>query len=176
MPWLGLLATLVGLLLPTPYSPPKLSRRALGELGLAAPGLRGLGVAVPASAAEPLADAVALQSSENYRVIADSTRGVQPVVRPVTAKQLVARLAERQHQAVFLGEHHNSAADHLLQAAVIRELHERRGKAGPVAVGLEAVQRRFQPALDEYVAGAIDEAQLEEVCCLALQTVLIASP
>ena len=40
-------------------------------------------------------------------------------------------------------------ADHKLQAALIRAVRPGRGA---MAVGLEAVQRKFQPALDAYVA------------------------
>ena len=60
-------------------------------------------------------------------------------------------------RAVFLGEHHPDVQDHLLQAALLRCLLATRR---PLAVGVEAVQRQFQPVLDDYVARRIDEAQL----------------
>jgi len=60
-------------------------------------------------------------------------------------------------RAVFLGEHHNSAEDHALQAAIIRAAAGRR----QAAVGLEAVQRRFQPVLDAYVRGELSDEGLE---------------
>ena len=56
-----------------------------------------------------------------------------------------------------MGEHHPELRDHLLQAAVLRNLC---ASGKPLAVGLEAVQRQFQPVLDDYVAGRITEAQL----------------
>lgn len=63
-------------------------------------------------------------------------------------------------RALFLGEHHDSASDHVLQAAIITELKERRRTGAPLAVGLEAVQRQFQPALDAYTQGQISSDQL----------------
>ena len=50
----------------------------------------------------------------------------------------------------------------MLQAAIISELKERRRSGAPMAVGLEAVQRRFQPALDEYTQGRISSDELRE--------------
>jgi len=63
--------------------------------------------------------------------------------------------------ALFVGEHHDSASDHVLQAALITSLRQQRG-ALPLAVGLEAVQRRFQPKLDEYSRGELSLPQLRE--------------
>ena len=102
----------------------------------------------------------ALQKAELYAIIPDSTKRLSPSIKPIKPKEIVQKLAEK--RAVFLGEHHNSPADHLLQAAVIRQVHETAPKGRPMAVGLEAVQRRFQPVLDDYVAGRIGEAELEE--------------
>lgn len=59
---------------------------------------------------------------------------------------------------VFLGEHHNSLVDHTLQARIISTLHSTSSR--PVAVALEMVQQKFQPALDKYVAGQLSELDL----------------
>ena len=48
----------------------------------------------------------------------------------------------------------------MLQAAIITELKERRRRGAPMAVGLEAIQRQFQPVLDEYTQGRISTEQL----------------
>lgn len=61
--------------------------------------------------------------------------------------------------AVFLGEHHDSLVDHALQARIIEGIWERCGNKG-VVVALECVQRTFQPDLDRYIAGDIDELDL----------------
>jgi aminopeptidase N len=68
---------------------------------------------------------------------------------------LISRLENK--CVVFIGETHDSRAHHQRQLAVIRGLH-RAGRQ--LAIGLECFQRAFQPALDHYVAGAIDEQTL----------------
>ena len=80
-----------------------------------------------------------------------------PSVAAVAADSSVDALAQK--RAVFLGEHHDAAADHLLQAEVIARVRRRVG-AQPLAVGFEGVQKRFQPQLDAYAAGRLTEAQL----------------
>jgi uncharacterized iron-regulated protein len=60
--------------------------------------------------------------------------------------------------AVWLGEHHNSATDHLFQAEFIRSMHgerERNRIQDPMVIGLEQVQIQFQSVLDEYVGGKV---------------------
>ncbi len=48
----------------------------------------------------------------------------------------------------------------MLQAALLRHLVDTRSNERPIAVALEAVQRQFQPVLDDYIARRIDEQQL----------------
>lgn len=72
--------------------------------------------------------------------------------------------------ALWLGEHHNSATDHNLQADLIRSLYERRCKSSgssslssstsALAIGLEQVQIQFQPVLDDFVNGVISEEEM----------------
>jgi uncharacterized iron-regulated protein len=68
--------------------------------------------------------------------------------------------------AIWLGEHHNSAADHNFQATFIREVHGHRQKhfsrmsnsgsrKNVMAIGLEQVQQEFQPILDAYIEGKV---------------------
>lgn len=68
---------------------------------------------------------------------------------------LIERLADK--RVIFVGEQHDLYADHLNQAAIIEGLlaHGR-----SVAIGMEMFQQPYQPALDAYVAGEIDEAEL----------------
>ncbi|MCB1737155.1 MAG: ChaN family lipoprotein [Gammaproteobacteria bacterium] len=68
---------------------------------------------------------------------------------------LVDRLVDT--RVVYLGEQHDRYEQHLLQAAVIRGLRER---GVPLAIGMEQFQRRFQPALDDFIAGRIDTTGL----------------
>jgi uncharacterized iron-regulated protein len=72
--------------------------------------------------------------------------------------------------ALWLGEHHNSASDHALQAEIIRKLyHSRKGKAGStkdtptMGIGLEQVQVQFQPVLDDYIAGRILASDMQRL-------------
>lgn len=68
---------------------------------------------------------------------------------------LIDRIVER--RVVFIGETHDRYDHHLNQLAVIRALHAR---GATLALGLEQFQRPFQPALDDFVAGVIDESEL----------------
>ena len=67
-------------------------------------------------------------------------------------KQIMPKLAT--HKAVLVGEIHTRYGDHLNQLAVIKGLHKRWGK---MAIGLEMIQQPYQKALDDYVAGRINE-------------------
>ncbi|MEJ2691159.1 MAG: ChaN family lipoprotein [Deltaproteobacteria bacterium] len=63
-------------------------------------------------------------------------------------------------RVVYVGEVHNAYEDHLLEFRIIRALYERDNR---LAIGMEMFSRAAQPALDEYVAGKIDEkAMLEQ--------------
>jgi uncharacterized iron-regulated protein len=59
-------------------------------------------------------------------------------------------------RVVFVGETHDRYDHHLNQLEIIRRLHE----IGPgLAVGIEYIQQPFQPFLDDYIAGRIDERE-----------------
>jgi len=65
-----------------------------------------------------------------------------------------------QASVVLVGEHHTDRAHHQAQLAVIKALVQ----AGrPVAVGLEMFRQDSQPALDQWVAGQIDEQSFEKI-------------
>ena len=99
-----------------------------------------------------------------YQVMPDATESLNPsldIVDPVSFRKLIS---PKQGGALWLGEHHNSMNDHVIQARLIRDLHgERRKNGSKVAVGLEQVQVKFQPVLDEFVAGklSLDELKLQ---------------
>lgn len=65
--------------------------------------------------------------------------------------------------ALWVGEHHNSIQDHLLQARLIRDISERRTSRLPMAVGLEQVQVKFQPFLDAYIENSISLGDLRRL-------------
>ncbi|WP_295433719.1 ChaN family lipoprotein [uncultured Thiodictyon sp.] len=60
------------------------------------------------------------------------------------------------HRVVFVGENHDRYADHLNQLKVIEGLR-RRGK--DLAIGVEFFQQPYQAALDDYIAGVIEEPE-----------------
>ena len=76
----------------------------------------------------------------------------------ITFPQLVERLAGV--RVVHVGEFHDQAAHHAFQAKVLAALAEKTDT--PLALGLEMFFTPFQPALDAYVAGEIDEQTMLE--------------
>lgn len=106
--------------------------------------LSSLGVAATAPAADTRPDSDEL--------------GAVPTLRMDQAQPLdaiVPNLAE--HRVVFVGEVHTRYDHHLIQLHILRALAARRK---PVAIGVEWFQQPFQPVLDRYLAGEIDEQQL----------------
>ncbi len=57
---------------------------------------------------------------------------------------------------VYVGESHGTFAHHNVQLLIIKGLYE---KNKNIAIGMEMFQRPFQKALDDYVAGRIDERE-----------------
>ena len=64
-----------------------------------------------------------------------------------------------QAQVVYLGETHGSEADHQLQLAIATQLQQQNPK---IAIALEMFQQPFQPVIDQYLAGEIDEDTLRQ--------------
>ena len=60
-------------------------------------------------------------------------------------------------RGVFIGESHDRYDQHLSELEIIRRLYERNPNRW--AIGVEFIQRPFQPALDAYIAGEIDERE-----------------
>lgn len=60
-------------------------------------------------------------------------------------------------RAVLLGEAHDRYDHHLTELEIVCRLQRTRRR---LAIGLEAFQQPFQPVLDDYVAGRIDESSL----------------
>lgn len=63
---------------------------------------------------------------------------------------------------MWLGEHHNSEKDHMIQLDIIKKLHAARPNT-PMAIGLEQIQVQFQPVLDDYVSGNISLERMKEL-------------
>lgn len=75
-----------------------------------------------------------------------------------TFRSMTAELADR--DVVFLGETHLDDTTHRVEAAVLESLIEDTG--GKVVLSMEMFERDVQPALDDYLAGRIDEAMFLE--------------
>ena len=75
---------------------------------------------------------------------------------------LLERLSTIETGSVWLGEHHNSEKDHNVQVEILRRLHDKRRSSnnGKLAIGLEQVQLKFQPVLDDFASGRITLADL----------------
>jgi uncharacterized iron-regulated protein len=60
-------------------------------------------------------------------------------------------------QVVLIGENHDRYEHHLVQLEIIRRLHAVHPE---LVIGVEFFQRPFQPYLDAFIAGDLDEGQL----------------
>ncbi|MEZ5535011.1 MAG: ChaN family lipoprotein [Thiolinea sp.] len=75
--------------------------------------------------------------------------------RKLPFKALIGELEDK--KVIFVGEKHDRYDHHLNQLAILRALHQQNPE---LAIGLEWFQQPFQPVLDDYLAGTIDEAEL----------------
>jgi uncharacterized iron-regulated protein len=64
------------------------------------------------------------------------------------------------HDVVFVGEQHDDPATHRLERAILEGLARRRSG---ILVSLEMFERDTQPALDDYLAGRLSEAEFLKV-------------
>lgn len=77
----------------------------------------------------------------------------------LSSTQDAAFAALRAADIVYLGERHDSAADHAAQLAILEALY---AENPDLAIALEMFQRPFQPVIDRYLAGDLSEAELVE--------------
>ncbi|WP_456431371.1 ChaN family lipoprotein [Thermosulfuriphilus sp.] len=75
------------------------------------------------------------------------------ISRLTSLTDILPRLAR--DRVIYLGEQHDEYSHHLTQLEIIRALVERFGLK--VAIGMEMFQQPYQPVLDDYLAGRIDE-------------------
>ncbi len=69
-------------------------------------------------------------------------------------EQIITELA--QHQVIYLGERHDSVADHLLQLRILQELNK---KGLDLVIGMEMFPASMQKVLDEYL---LEETEMDE--------------
>jgi len=89
----------------------------------------------------------------------DALPAMTPIVVETAGSMTVAELMGelRSERLLYVGETHNAYADHLLQLEVLRGMAAQPER---LALGVEWFQARFQPVLDSYLAGDIDEAEM----------------
>lgn len=68
--------------------------------------------------------------------------------------KIMPKLLEK--RVIFVGETHDRFDHHLNQLDIIRRTHE---NSKEMAIGMEFFQLPFQPVLDDYIAGKIDEKE-----------------
>lgn len=93
----------------------------------------------------------------------DAPVRAQSLVNPVQPQRFyqadnVLRILS-QTQVVYLGEQHDSPADHRAQLDIVQALHRSKPQ---IAIALEMFQRPYQPFLDQYLAGQITETELRQ--------------
>jgi uncharacterized iron-regulated protein len=77
----------------------------------------------------------------------------EPSGREISVASLIGAI--RSDRAVWIGESHDRYDNHLAELEIVRRLNEQ--EPGRWSVGVEFIQRRFQPVLDDYLAGRITE-------------------
>jgi hypothetical protein len=115
-------------------------------------------------------------SFTSYQIFPDASSNLAPTLQRITPSDLNQVFAMTNSNkkgvgggALWLGEHHNSVEDHLLQANFVRKIHELRQKKlagtsnGNMSVGLEMVQVQFQPALDAYISKRISADEMKSL-------------
>lgn len=80
------------------------------------------------------------------------THALQPSL-VTTLSDIVPKL--KTSRVIYVGEQHDKFAHHLNQLMIIKQLHEAGQK---IAVGMEMFQVPYQPVLDDFLAGRIDES------------------
>ena len=96
---------------------------------------------------------------ETQDVTSESRAIASSAVRSPDSSKAEILSALASARVVYLAEIHTSEADHAAQLEIIQALQASNGE---IAIGLEMFQRPFQPVLDAYLAGDIDEAELIE--------------
>lgn len=114
------------------------------------------------SASEPL-------FSELLNLHSEQANSEQTYSSPLDADQQAILQALAEADVVYLGETHDSAADHDAQLQIIQALYVHHTQAEhqesqhrPMAIAFEMFQRPYQSVLDRYLSGEIDEVTLRE--------------
>jgi uncharacterized iron-regulated protein len=101
-----------------------------------------------------------------YRVIADAGPQLNPSLQSLDPKELIQKLSQK-GGALWLGEHHNSAKDHVMQQYVLTSLKEarqlqRKQNDAPIGLGLEMIEQKFEQVLEDYGNGKLSINELRK--------------
>lgn len=96
------------------------------------------------------------------KITAQSHNGIPVLSRPSTRVLTHDRLTTLDHifpyltasRIIYIGERHDRFAHHINQLQLIKKMHNAGYK---LAVGMEMFQKPFQPVINDYLAGRIDE-------------------
>lgn len=123
-------------------------------------------VAIEPPISFPSPEAEFIMDGTSCFFVATRPDGIGHNVVPVDPNQALAALSKTASlsagRALFIGEHHDRAEDHALQAKLIIKLRQYHDSSLPLAVGLEAFQAKFQPQLDAFASGELSLKQLRE--------------
>ena len=87
-------------------------------------------------------------SEANYRTF--DAKG-----NPVTLQKILETIG--QNDVVFLGEQHDDAVGHYLEAEIFKQAVEKYGATRKVSLSMEMFERDLQVVVNEYLAGLISE-------------------
>lgn len=95
-------------------------------------------------------------------LLCSSVATAEPMANPqpqqtYTNQEILQQLVKA--RIVYLGETHDSTADHQAQLKIIQEMQRQNPK---IAIAMEMFQRPFQSVIDNYLAGKLTEEQLVE--------------
>ena len=97
--------------------------------------------------------ALTVAKTQSHQRLYDINHGKEIIMPEVIA-------ALKQKRIIIVGEHHNNKKHHEAQLNVIRTLND---SGVSVAVGLEMFRSDSQQALDQWVAGDVDEEQFKKI-------------
>lgn len=91
--------------------------------------------------------------------VPESNSGAIPRIFDLQDQRQLDELAGQldDKRAIFIGEIHDRLAHHQNQLRIIKSLYARNPN---LAIGVEYFQQPFQPYLDDYIAGRIDEREM----------------
>jgi aminopeptidase N len=81
----------------------------------------------------------------------DTVKGIQPH-NTMDLGKIIQKIIDK--PIIYAGERHSNYEDHKIQLKVIMGLHE---KGRKFAIGMEMFQKPFQKAVNDYLAGTVDE-------------------